>query len=327
MTEEPNPPPHYDAVWKEIIERFLPEFLRYFVPALAELIDWSPEAPIHFLDKELQTILPKGSSGPGRVDKLVQVHLRDGKDAHLLIHIEIQGDYDPKLQQRIFRYVYRIYEQRESFPATLLILADDRPTWRPCSFELSSWESGLRIHWSCVKLLDLAQRWEELEAAPGPIPTLIMAYLRAKETRNGPRSRLQWKIQLLEGLAKPGLSPDDQADLFRFLDWLMILPDDLDQEFLERVAQLNEDETMPHISSLERIIGEKAFQQGLEKGREQGIEQGQVRSDRRSILDVLRTRFGEIPQSLCDAIEAIDDRSVLAEKLRLAVTVSSLDEF
>ena len=43
---------YFDEAWKQIIERFFPQFVRFFVPELHEAIDF--QQPVTFLDKEME---------------------------------------------------------------------------------------------------------------------------------------------------------------------------------------------------------------------------------------------------------------------------------
>jgi hypothetical protein len=47
MTEQAD----YDSPWKEILERYLPEFMAFFYPAIYAEVDWS--RGYEFLDQEL----------------------------------------------------------------------------------------------------------------------------------------------------------------------------------------------------------------------------------------------------------------------------------
>ena len=42
----------YDSPWKEMLERYFPEFMAFFFPEAHQEIDWETE--YLFLDKELQ---------------------------------------------------------------------------------------------------------------------------------------------------------------------------------------------------------------------------------------------------------------------------------
>jgi hypothetical protein len=99
----------YDSPWKEVLERFFQEFIEFCVPAAYDEIDWhqSPE----FLDKELQRVVRKSKAGRHTVDKLIKVWLKDGSEAWLLIHIEVQNQRDESFVQRMYVYSYRIFDR------------------------------------------------------------------------------------------------------------------------------------------------------------------------------------------------------------------------
>ena len=47
----------YDELWKDVLEKLYPDFLQFFLPDLAEAINWTMES--ESLDKELRQISPK----------------------------------------------------------------------------------------------------------------------------------------------------------------------------------------------------------------------------------------------------------------------------
>ena len=72
---------------------------------------------------------------------------------------------------------------------------------------------------------------------------------------------------------------------------------------------------MPHITLFEEL----ALKEGLEKGI--------VQTAREAILDVLDTRFGQVPDSLRERVNAIGSEPTLKNLLRRAVRTPSLEEF
>ena len=106
----------YDAPWKEAIELYFHEFMDFFFPALAPQIDWQQDH--EFLDKELQQIVRDADLGRRWADKLVKVWLLDGTETWILIHIEVQSQYQADFAQRMYTYNYRLgvgeTSQRES---------------------------------------------------------------------------------------------------------------------------------------------------------------------------------------------------------------------
>jgi hypothetical protein len=111
--------------------------------------------------------------------------------------------------------------------------------------------------------------------------------------------------------------------LHRLIDWLIPLPDDLKIQFRKQLQQRLPKKNMAHITLFEEL----ALKEGLEKGIEKGLEKGIVQNARESILDVLDTRFGEVPDSVREQVNALCSEPTLKDLLRRAVRASSLDEF
>ncbi len=92
--------------------------------------------------------------------------------------------------------------------------------------------------------------------------------------------RKQWKLNLVRLLYERGYSRKDILELFRFIDWLMVLPEDLENDFWKELTQIEEDKKMPYVTSVERI--------GIRKG----MQQGEIAIIKRQ----LNRRFGQIPE-------------------------------
>ncbi len=135
-------------------------------------------------------------------------------------------------------------------------------------------------------MLDLGQDWEALVNNRNPFATVVMAHLKAHQTRNNRQERLEWKLSLTRRLYQQGYQRQDVINLFRFIDWLMSLPKNLEQEFWREIRQLEEETRMPYITSVERL------------GIEQGIEQGMQREGATLVLRLLNRRFGQVTTSV-----------------------------
>ena len=108
--------------------------------------------------------------------------------------------------------------------ASLAVLADDDPDWRPMDFpnNLFGCEAGIRF--PAVKLLDFAAHEAMLEASSNPFAQVVLAHLKARETHGDPADRHAWKVRLVRNLYERGFSAKDVRELFRVIDWLMELP-------------------------------------------------------------------------------------------------------
>ena len=76
---------------------------------------------------------------------------------------------------------------------------------------------------------------------------------------------------------------------------------------------------MPYITSVERIGRAEGLQEGLQEGAQQEGQQ--------MVLDALDERFGELPESVSEAIHQIQDLAQLRLLHRQAIRSESLEEF
>ena len=75
--------------------------------------------------------------------------------------------------------------------------------------------------------------------------------MKTKATQGQPQQRQQWKWQLIRRLFEQGYNQDDIKQLFRLVDWMMTLPDELQQSFEGQVNQYQEEREMPLLSHME----------------------------------------------------------------------------
>ena len=207
----------YDSPWKEALDLYFEAFLALLYPTIHAQIDWS--RGYESLDKEFQAIVREAETGRRYVDKLAKVWTLAGAECWVLIHVEVQTARDADFAERMYVYNYRIFDRYNQAVASLAVLADDDPTWRPSEFrqELFGCETGIRF--PTVKLLDLAANEAELEASENLFSKVVLAHLKALETRKDAANRHVWKLRLIRGLYERGLGSKDVRELFRVIDW------------------------------------------------------------------------------------------------------------
>jgi len=212
-------PAEYDSPWKEALDLYFPEFMAFFLPEAYADIDWS--RGYEFLDKELPKIVRDAEVGKRLADKLVKVWRRDNSQSLVLIHIEIQSQYETDFAERMFIYNYRIFDRYRLPVATLVILADERPSWRPNTYQYKIWDSQMGLQFPVVKLLDYESQWSMLESSTNPFAVMVMAHLKTQATHRNPEGRLQWKLTVAKSLYQRGYSRQDILELFRLINWMM----------------------------------------------------------------------------------------------------------
>ena len=147
MSQEPT---DYDSPWKEALEEYFEAFVALFFPQAHADIDWAKG--YEFLDKELQQVMPDSEIGARLVDKLVKVWRRDGEEAWVLAHIEVQGQAAADFGERMYVYNYRLFDRYHCHVASFAVLADESPEWRPSGFGYDLWGCEVWIKFPTVKL-------------------------------------------------------------------------------------------------------------------------------------------------------------------------------
>jgi hypothetical protein len=306
-------PPHsadYDNPWKEAIEAYFPAFLAFFFPQVRSLIDWTRE-PIS-LDQELQQIAPDAELGTRFADKLFQVWQRDGgEETWILVHIEVQSQVQPNFAERMYIYNYRAYDRHRKPVISLAILGDERPQWRPSEFGYRLGGCEVKLIFPIAKLLDYQTQLSTLTANPNPFAVLVTAHLQTLATNRQPEARQTSKWQLVRSLYERGYDREDIQKLFRLIDWMMTLPEELQHRFERQVVEYEEDRRMPILSRMEL----------------RGLERGNVQMAQENILEILEVRFGEVSASIRETIASIRDIPRLKQLLREAIAIPSLADF
>jgi hypothetical protein len=290
-----------DSPWKEALDRFFEPCMAFFFPRIHADIDW-PRG-YEMLDKELQPIVRGARHGRRYVDKLVKVWLKDGQQRWVLIHIEVQGRKEGDFPRRIYIYNHRLFDRYGQEVISLAILADDDPAWRPNRYEYSRWDFHVSIEFPIVKLLDYAAEYEKLESDPNPFAVVVLAHLKALETRRSPEERRAWKVRLVKGLYGRGMEPEDVRRLFDFIDWVMELPEPLEELYQQEMDAFRQERQMPRMDFFDRM--------GMRKGLLEGIE---------VLLDV---KFGAEGLELMPELHAIYNHELLSKILKRIKTASS----
>jgi hypothetical protein len=112
-----------------------------------------------------------------------------------------------------------------------------------------------------------------------------MAHLKTQQTSKKFGERKTWKFSLIRRLYELGWPERDIRNLYRFIDWVMILPKGLEAQFWEEFKQFEQERTMSYITTGERI--------GYERGQQE------------LVLRLLKRRVGELSQEVRGRILAL----------------------
>jgi hypothetical protein len=297
-------PIDYDSPWKEILDYYFSEFMAFFFPQAYDEIDWTKDPKS--LDKEFQRITPDAELGKRVVDKLVEVCKLNGEETWVLVHVEIQSQREIDFAQRMYTYNYRIFDRYKRTVVSLAILGDTSKNWRPNNYVHNLWGCRIEFEFPIIKLLDYQDKWKELEESRNPFAVVVMAHLKVQESKGDFQSLKRWKVALIRHLYEPCQKKEFVQRIFRFIDWLIRLPEELEKEFWYEIKQYEEEGRMRYVTSVERI--------GFKKGLKEGIELG---------LDL---KFGDEGLLLMPKINEIEDLSIL-EAIKSGIkTAKTIDE-
>ncbi len=197
MPAQRKEPDDLDSPWKEALEHFLEPFLALCFPRVHAAIDWT--RGYQSLDKELQQITRDAAVRKRLADKLFKVWRKDGKEAWLLIHVEVQGQRERGFAERMFVYYYRIRDRRHRPVVSLAVLCDEHPDWRPDRFVYNNLDCELDFRFPMVKLIDYRPDEAALEHSANPFAAVILAQLKVLETRHVARDSLAMETSTDQG--------------------------------------------------------------------------------------------------------------------------------
>ncbi|MCU0444355.1 MAG: Rpn family recombination-promoting nuclease/putative transposase [Microscillaceae bacterium] len=255
-----------DTLWKGIIEDLFADFLFYFYP------DWANnevdfEQKFEFLDKELDEIYANSGFKKRYADKLVKVHLKNGQNQWILIHIEVQGYVDLAFPARMFTYFYRIRDRWQKEVMALAILTDEKPDFQPNKYVYQYQDTYLEYHFGTFKLLQKTE--DELDITQNPFSVVMLTAQKALQKKNlSDRKILDWKVSLVRKLYAEGYESDKIRKILNFIRYYV--------RFKEVATSIDFEKNIESITKNRKNMGieEAILQEVTEKAEKKGIEKG-----------------------------------------------------
>jgi hypothetical protein len=319
-------PQEYDSPWKELVDHDLPALLALLAPEVHGEIDWGHD--VESLEQELRKLAPAGETGKRLADKLLKARTRGGDERYLLV--EVQAQPQEGFERRLYTYHYRIDDRFGLPPAAVVILADDDPDWRPTRYVVEVWRLRLAFEFEPVKLLDWEGRKEELRGHPNPA-LFVLAHLESQRTRNDDAERARVKLDLILRLRDRKLDAEGLRQWYRYLDWLLALPEEFEDQVWKEVERVGKENQVPFVTYAERSAERRGMEKGIEQGIEKGIEQGRGEGERSGMLKVLgpllKAKFGEEGAAFVADLERVSEsEKIQAVANGLADPAAGLDD-
>ena len=260
-----------------------------FTADFAELILGRNVRAIEVLPRELP-LTEHRSDGLARIAE---------EDQEFILHIEFQTSHDPKMPARMLSYYVRIMDKYDLpvYPVVIYLNPKDaNKTIENTHTSFIRSKQILTFNYEVIKTWELDANTIFDNRLYGLYPLAALAN----------DAKLSDCVEKVKSAVNDKYLDDDAYVCTRVFAELKyskeVIKNMLTDDLIERSEMYRE------------IMGK-----GVKKGMEKGMED--------SIVSVLITRFGEIPDRLAQRIYHIRDNTVLKDMLKLAVTSRDISEF
>lgn len=239
ILEQKPPYLDQDGLWKKVITELFEPFILFFAPDLHKKLDWSKQADS--LEQEFHRVFPV-KKGTKYTDKLMKVHLKNGEEHWVLIHIEVQGYKEDDFAERMFQYFYRIFDKYHKKIYAIALFADDDHSFKPAKYTYQFHGTELNYTYNTYKILD--QEEETLLLSDNPFAYAVLGGLYMLKSRNNANKRYQFKRRLFELLIKDQKTEARKyaGMLLHFADYLLEIPPEMSKELQEEIIPIMKEE-------------------------------------------------------------------------------------
>ncbi|MCP4349694.1 MAG: hypothetical protein GY795_29795 [Desulfobacterales bacterium] len=150
-------------------------------------------------------------------------------------------------------------------------------------------------------------------------------------------------MDLTKELYSREYSKEQIIRLYRFIDYVLKLPEPEALQFNKEMELFEEARTMPYMSTIERMARQEGLLQGIQQGIDEGIQhgmqqginegmqqgrtRGRLEKAQEAVLEVLEVRFDNVPFAVKEEIIRCNDLSRLNKAHRHALLIAVVDEF
>lgn len=253
-------PIDYDALLKDFITDFFPEFIAFANPELYEAIDWSKGYV--FLEQELINAFRGKWKIPGKrkhTDKLVKVQLKTDETLYIFIHAEFQHQPEPGFGRRMYEYraLIGLRYGIENITA-IAVFTGASPPEEEQHYQRSTFGTTIDYTFKSIVAVNLDEQ-ELIEASDNPFAIAMLAALYAQRSRNDPKFRLALKSKLFTLVRSKDIPFDKIIKMLIFVRDFVNLPQRFENEFQETQFSI----AFPNTEAMTISQGTKDFASGL----------------------------------------------------------------
>ncbi len=229
---------NFDTLWKNVINLFIEDFVSFFMADLYPKVDFTIKPD--FLDKELDKVFGDGNpKGVRRSDQLVRLHLKDGTNCWILVHIEVQKELNSSFSKRMFRYFYRIYdkyEEESSGIEAVAVLLNKISKYEKYNTYLYKYgETEIRYKYRIYQIFNQSE--EYLSNNKNPFSIVVLASRYAIKYKDDLEKRKAFKYKLAKLAFERGYNKTVITQLLAFIYYLIELPDKDNNEFKTKIRE------------------------------------------------------------------------------------------
>ena len=319
----------HDQLFKDILRSFFRDFLGLFYPEVEKRLDFDT---LRFLDKEVFTSLPEGSSR--EVDVLAELETGKGSRELVLVHVEVEAKRKRGFPKRMFQYFALLWAKYQIpiFPIVVYLRGGQTAVSEE-DFRMSVFGREQRwFRYSAVALTRFDGR-EYVEKGT-PLAAGLAALMSRRKTPNP----LALRAAMMRRVAESELDDARKFLLSNLIETYFGLSGENRRGFERLIAQERYREVRKMQLTWADKMLEKARkkglregrregrQEGLQEGRQEGLQEGLLEGKRDDLLRILSTRFGPVPERTASQVRALDSIEALDRYLDRAVTAISLEE-
>lgn len=151
----------------------------------------------------------------------------------------------------------------------------------------------IKFRFPVAKLLDWQNKLDQLLESKNVFALIVAAQLHAKLLKE-PKQKLDAKTQLVRLLYERGYSREQVIELFKFIDWMIRLPDNLEIQFKNIIDQIEEERNMAYVTSVERIAAQEGkLEQAIQMIRDFNLSVKEVAEKYQLPLQELKERLNQ----------------------------------
>jgi predicted transposase YdaD len=195
---------------------------------------------------------------------LVKVFTRDGKEEWVLVHVEVQGQYQLDFARRMFTYFYRILDKYQKPITAYAIFTEAIHKERPNSFQIEFRGTSLLYTFNTYKIS--RQDEGELRASNNPFAMVILTAKTALagkdiiDEKERDALLLKLKLELARQLLAKQIAKEKIRVLMNFLRYYVRFENsDINAKFEQEVEILTERSTT---MGIEELLLDRANKEG-----------------------------------------------------------------